>query len=74
MGTALGFSLIRTYSDRSGVNSSANGLMFHYQNKYSLAVPRYSGKTGFMLSTDVGKWITKVEDDARKAIRLVTDR
>jgi hypothetical protein len=71
MGTAYGVSLIQTYSDRAGLNSARPGVMLHYNNKYSLALTRKGGETGVMLSMDLSKLVTKVEEDARAEFRML---
>ena len=67
---AFGASLVQTYSDRAGLSSSRRGVMFHLQNKYSLAVTSSNGKTGFLMSIDLAKLVNRVEDDARSQFRL----
>lgn len=69
MGTAIGASLIQTYSDRMGLKSSRPGVMLHYNHKYSLAVTRGNGETGLMLSMDLSRLVTRVEDEARSKFR-----
>jgi hypothetical protein len=71
MGTALGVSLIQTYSDRAGLGSSRTGVMLHYDHKYSLALTRGDGETGLMLSVDLSRLVTRVEEDARNRFRLL---
>lgn len=71
MGTALGVSLIQTYSDRVGLQSSRPGVMLHYNHKYSLAVTRANGETGLMLSMDLSRLVTRVEDEARSRFRAL---
>ncbi|HEY3075857.1 MAG TPA: hypothetical protein VGJ74_11855 [Burkholderiales bacterium] len=70
MGTALGASLIHTYSDRAGISSARPGLMLHYDHKYSVAATRNSDKWGIVVSIDVAKLVTKVADEARSRFRL----
>jgi len=70
MGTALGVSLIQTYSDRAGLDSGRPGVMFHYDHKYSLAVTRGNGETGVMLSMDLSRLVTRVEQEARNSFRV----
>lgn len=70
MENAYGASLIQTYSDRAGLSSSRPGVMFHVQNKYSLALTRDNGKTGIVLSIDLAKLVTRVDDEARSRFRL----
>ena len=71
MGTAYGVSLIQTYSDRAGLESLRTGVMFHYDSRYSVALTRGSGETGIMLSVDLSRLVTRVEDDARSRFRLL---
>jgi hypothetical protein len=71
MGRALGVSLIQTFSDRAGLDSARTGVMLHYDHKYSLAVTRGNGETGVMLSIDLSRLVSRVEDDARSKFRLL---
>lgn len=68
--TAVGVSYIQTYSDRAGLSSMRPGVMVHYNSKYSFAFTRKNGETGFMLSVDLAKLVTRVEEDAREKFRL----
>jgi hypothetical protein len=70
MENAFGASLIQTYSDRAGLPSGRLGIMLHFQNKYSLAYTRRDGVDGLMLSIDLAKLVTKVEEDAREKFKL----
>jgi hypothetical protein len=71
MGRAYGVSLIQTYSDRAGLGSARPGIMFHINNRFSLALTREGGETGVMLSLDLSKLVSKVEEDARSRFRLL---
>lgn len=71
MGRAYGISLIHTYSDRAGLASARPGVMLHVNNRYSLALTREGGETGLMLSLDLSKLVTRVEEDARAKYRLL---
>lgn len=71
MGTALGISLIQTYSDRAGFESGRPGIMLHYDHKYSLALTRGDGETGLMLSVDLSRLVDRVGDEARERFRLL---
>lgn len=71
MGRAYGISLIQTYSDRAGLGSARPGIMFHFDNRFSLALTREGGETGAMLSLDLSKLVSKVEADARSRFRLL---
>jgi len=71
MGTALGISLIQTYSDRAGLQSARSGIMLHYDHKYSLALTRGDGETGLMLSVDLSRLVDRVGDEARERFRLL---
>lgn len=68
--SALGASIIQTYSDRAGLSSMRPGVMVHYNNKYSIAFTRKNGETGILLSVDLAKLVTKVEADARENFKL----
>ncbi|HZM33737.1 MAG TPA: hypothetical protein VFC18_04515 [Burkholderiales bacterium] len=70
MENAFGASLIQSYSDRAGLASARPGIMVHFQNKYSLAYTRRDGVDGLMLSIDLAKLVTKVEQDAREKFKL----
>jgi hypothetical protein len=67
---AWGASIIQTYSDRAGMSSMRPGVMLHYQSKYSVAFTRKNGETGVVLSVDLAKLVTKVEEDTRETFML----
>lgn len=66
---ALGFSLIAGYSDRAAADDLAYGLMLHYQNNLALAVTQHGGDTGWLLSTDLARYLGKVSEKTRRLIR-----
>lgn len=70
MENALGVSFIGAYSDRAGISSVRPGVMVHLQNKYAFAYTRNSGKNGFILSVDLAKLVTRVQDEERSDFRL----
>lgn len=69
MRNALGVSLITGYSDRAAADDLAYGLMLHYQNKLALAVTQHGGETGWLLSTDLARYLGKVSEKKRRLMR-----
>ncbi|MDJ1138813.1 hypothetical protein [Marinicella marina] len=51
----FGASIMTSYSDRSGVRDVGHGLLFHFNNKYSIGVTDHDGETGFSISVDILK-------------------
>ena len=72
MRNALGVSLIGSYSDRAAADDLAYGLMLHYRNGLALAVTQHGGDTGWLLSTDLAQYFSKVSDKTRQLMRFAT--
>lgn len=68
---AWGASIAAVFSDRANANSMGYGLLVRYAHKYSLTVTSRSGKTGVMLSSELGQWLNGKQDQAKNAMRLV---
>jgi hypothetical protein len=70
MGTALGASVVTSYSDRAGAKGTGAGVMLHVNHRYSIALTRHDGRLGVALSTDLARLFTKAEDKDRADFRL----
>jgi hypothetical protein len=55
IGIPLGVSLVSIYADRSTVNDVGHGVMFHFDNKYSVGVSDHDGDTGIFVTMDLLK-------------------
>jgi len=76
MSVPLGFSIISSYADRTGLNDHAFGLMVHFYNNYSIAYTHRSGGDGVMITVDLLKIfenkesnLDKYKEDIEKYIR-----
>jgi len=67
----FGFSVISSYTDRTGLDDHALGLMFHLYNNYSIAYTHRSGGDGVMVTVDLLKLFedkkTNLDDYKNKA-------
>jgi hypothetical protein len=70
MSTALGASLVWTYSDRAGTSGSGGGIALHVNHRYSLSFTRHDGRLGITLSTDLARLLTKPGDQDRAEFRF----
>jgi len=66
----LGVSLIRAYTDTASLQSTANGLMLHWRQRYSVAATRRDGKTGIVFSVDLANVLDKAGQDVRERVRF----
>jgi hypothetical protein len=66
----LGVSLIRAYTDTASLQSTANGVMLHWRQRYSIAATRRDGKTGIVLSVDLANVLDKAGQDVRDSVRF----
>jgi len=58
MKDAMGVSIIGVLADHEVIDDFSYGLMFHYQNKYSISVTRDGdSNTGIMLNVELGNLI-----------------
>lgn len=55
LGIPFGFSFASVYSDREGVKDVGHGMMFHFDNKYTVGFADHDGDTGIYLSLDILK-------------------
>ncbi|MCG7964462.1 MAG: hypothetical protein N0E54_17305, partial [Candidatus Thiodiazotropha taylori] len=53
VGYPIGISLSSVYSDRSSAKDIGHGLMFHFDNSFSLGITNHDGETGFYVTVDV---------------------
>lgn len=67
---ALGASIVAAFSDRANADNVGYGLLVRYAHKYSLSVTSRGGRTGLLLSSDFGTWLSGKQDQARNAMRL----
>ena len=67
---ALGASVVAAFSDRANANNVGFGVLVRYQHKYSVSVTSRGGKTGVLLSSEFGTWLSGKQDQARGAMRL----
>lgn len=70
MGTALGASLVATYSDRAGAKGAGGGVAIHVNHRYSVAFTAHGGRLGITVSTDLARFFTKADDEGRAQFRL----
>ena len=62
-----GASLIVSYADRDGIKDTGYGMLFTFDNVYSLGVSRYGAKTGVFLSLDLANlWRDKYKPEYEK--------
>lgn len=52
-GFPFGVSITSLYSDRPGVDAVGNGLMVHFNNRYSVGWASHGGDDGFYISVDL---------------------
>jgi hypothetical protein len=53
IGYPIGVSLSSVYSDRSSAEDIGHGLMFHFDNSFSLGITDHDGDTGIYVTVDV---------------------
>lgn len=62
IGIPFGVSLTSTYADRPEVDDVGHGLMFHFDNVYSIGVAYHGEDTGVYLTFDALKWLSDKKD------------
>jgi hypothetical protein len=67
---ALGVSAVAAFSDRANAGNVGYGLLVRYAHKYSLTVTSRGGKSGVLLSSELGTWLSGRQDQAQDAMRL----
>lgn len=67
---ALGASVVAAFSDRAGAPNVGYGVLVRYAHKYSVSVTSRGGKTGVLLSSEFGTWLSGKQDEAQNAMRL----
>lgn len=55
IGIPLGVSLVSIYADRSTINDVGHGVMFHFDNKYSVGISDHDGESGVFVTMDLLK-------------------
>lgn len=70
MRNALGISLIGSCSDRAAAQDLGYGVMLHYRNSLALAVTQHGGEKGWLLSTELARYFSKVSDKTRQIMRF----
>ena len=60
-GVPFGVSLASVYSDRPGIDDAGHGLMFHFNNAYSIGWSRRNNEDGFYVSIDLLKAVSDKE-------------
>ncbi|HEY5489872.1 MAG TPA: hypothetical protein VIK25_01665 [Gemmatimonadaceae bacterium] len=67
---ALGASVVAAFSDRANADNVGYGLLVRYAHRYSLTVTSRGGKSGVLLSSELGTWLSGKQDQAQDAMRL----
>ena len=67
---ALGASLVAAFSDRANASNVGYGVLVRYRHSYSLSVTSRGGKTGVLLSSEFGTWLSGKQDQAQHAMRV----
>ena len=62
--------MVAAFSDRANANNVGFGVLVRYQHKYAVSVTSRGGKTGVLLSSEFGTWLSGKQDQAQNAMRL----
>ncbi len=70
----FGVSVASVYSDRAAVDDVGHGLMFHFNNSYSVGWSRRGGDDGFYISIDLLKAVVDKKATFEKYKGLMGDQ